>query len=281
MQMHALECAEALPLASPRIAPGIRGDSYQAGQQRHRCDAAADAAMRRSRRHRSSPVWLTPSTQSARLPRSSPTLGRPRSGGTNWTGTTVAVSAATTGGRLIQVSTSWPVTYTAGNAWSGSASKTASHKPETCSTRDVSRAASLVSTAMEGSRPRIWRYWCGFSDATVNVLRTAQIVEPLHNCRLGSVQPRLAVWPELFSLSEGRARRPVPSGRDAGDKPHIECDPRSAGCIGVTSPRRRSRLCGQLSAAGYRTDLGRPRARGSTRGLSSIVCDDRRIPLAI
>ena len=66
-----------------------------------------------------------------------PDPGRPRSGGTNSTGTTVAVSSATTGGRLILVSTSWPVTYTAGNAWNGNASKTASHEPRDRPTRDV------------------------------------------------------------------------------------------------------------------------------------------------
>ena len=66
-----------------------------------------------------------------------PDPGRPRSGGTNSTGTTVAVSSATTGGRLILVSTSWPVTYTAGNAWNGNASKTASHEPRDRPTRGV------------------------------------------------------------------------------------------------------------------------------------------------
>jgi hypothetical protein len=38
---------------------------------------------------------------------------------------------------LILVSTSWPVTYTAGNASSGNASKTGSHKARDRPTRDV------------------------------------------------------------------------------------------------------------------------------------------------
>jgi hypothetical protein len=43
----------------------------------------------------------------------------------NLIGTTVAVSAATIQGRLILLSTSWLAIYTAGNDWSGNASKTA------------------------------------------------------------------------------------------------------------------------------------------------------------
>ena len=76
-----------------------------------------------------------------------PDPGPSASGGTNSTGTTVAVSAATTGGQLILVSTFWPVTYTAGNAWSGNASKTARHKPDTALPKMWVGRLSLVSTA--------------------------------------------------------------------------------------------------------------------------------------
>jgi hypothetical protein len=115
---------------------GIRRNSYQAGQQRHRYDPAADAAMRRRVAivHRQSVDAIDTEREIAEI---EPDPGRPRSGGTNSTGTTVAVSSATTGGRLILVSTSWPVTYTAGNAWNGNASKTASHEPRDRPTRGV------------------------------------------------------------------------------------------------------------------------------------------------
>jgi len=56
---------------------------------------------------------------------------------------------------------------------------------------------------MEGPWPRICCYWSGFSAATVNVLRTAQVLARLHNWRPCSVRPRHVVWPGLFSLWEG------------------------------------------------------------------------------
>src|SRR6185312_8767059 len=55
-----------------------------------------------------------------------------------------------------------------------------------------------------GPWPRICCYWSGFSAATVNVLRTAQVLARLHNWRPCSVRPRHVVWPGLFSLWEGR-----------------------------------------------------------------------------
>src|SRR6476620_8280158 len=86
--------------------------------------------------------------------------------------------------------------------------------------------------------PRTCRYWAVFSAATVNVLRTAQVLQRLHRCRPGSVQSRLVVWPGLF-----RCRRDGPGGLPlAGGLPGtsrtLSVTHVSLVGIGVTSPRR-------------------------------------------